>query len=230
LLEFRVFWCLFVPGETALQPCGAKVPAKQSNTSGLHAHIRDNHPAVYRESIQSAGDIQLFFPGWKSSTQKDQIAVAFAENALPYQVLLLQIIFLGGGVDRSFLQLIDSPSFRLAFGDKIPRGFNRQELSAHVRTLRDSVQSKLYSKLAGRDVFLLVDGGTLNRHRLLNVCVGSNGMSYFKSLNHFFVVIPSGVARNRNLSYCAHCNARYEIPCGAGPDDFPQTCFNKLRL
>jgi len=83
------------------------------------------------------------------------------------------------GVDRSFLQLIDSPSFRLAFGDKIPRGFNRQELSAHVRTLRDSVQSKLYSKLAGRDVFLLVDGGTLNRHRLLNVCVGSNGMSYF---------------------------------------------------
>lgn len=61
----------------------------------------------------------------------------------------------------------------------IPTGFNRMELSVFTRELRDTVQGKLFAMLKGRDVFLLVDGGTLNRKRLLNICIGFQGVSYF---------------------------------------------------
>lgn len=79
----------------------------------------------------------------------------------------------------SVSQLLDSPSFRVAFGDKIPPGFSRRSLSSFTQELKVKTEAKLFSTLRDRDVFLLVDGGTLNRKRLLNVCVGSEGWSYF---------------------------------------------------
>ena len=73
-------------GFSAMQPCGVKVPAKNSNTTGLRQHIRDRHPEEYRETVQQASTIQHFSPGTKDGVQHENIALAFAENALPYQV------------------------------------------------------------------------------------------------------------------------------------------------
>lgn len=79
--------------------------------------------------------------------------------------------------------MLDSPSFRAAFGDAIPKHFFRQDLSVFTRQLQQDTQVALLNKLRGCDIFLLVDGGTLNRKRLLNACLGWNGETYFyKSL------------------------------------------------
>ena len=75
-------------------------------------------------------------------------------------------------------QLIEEKNFKGAFGEKIPTGFNRHELSSHTKALKDKVERRLLDRLY-EDVFLMVDGGTLNRKRLLNACIGNEGVSYF---------------------------------------------------
>ena len=83
------------------EACGCKVLAKHSNTTGLRNHIRDKHPVEYQQVLKSQGDITASFPSSKDKVQKDNIVLAWAENGLSYR-------------------LIESPSFRRAFGDKIP--------------------------------------------------------------------------------------------------------------
>ena len=48
--------------------------------------MRDHHPDEFRQTIQQAGDITQFFPGSKDGVQRENIILAFAANALPYQV------------------------------------------------------------------------------------------------------------------------------------------------
>lgn len=74
-------------------PCGAQVLGKRSNTTGLHNHMRDHHPVEYRQTVTAAKDITSFFPGAKDDVQRRRIALAFSENALPYQVALLVFFF-----------------------------------------------------------------------------------------------------------------------------------------
>ena len=45
--------------------------------------------------------------------------------------------------------------------------------------MKNDLEAKLWRNLKRRDVFLLVDGGTLNRTRLLNVSLGCDGVCYF---------------------------------------------------
>lgn len=73
-------------GKSAPEECGVKVPAKAFNTSGLKQHIRDKHVEEYRATIQRAGDISVFFPGSVNAVRRENITLAFADNALPYQV------------------------------------------------------------------------------------------------------------------------------------------------
>ena len=52
-----------VSGKSAPEECGVKVPAKNSNTSGLKQHVRDKHTEEYRATIQSVGVITAFSQG-----------------------------------------------------------------------------------------------------------------------------------------------------------------------
>ena len=63
-----------------------KVPAKNSNTSGLRTHMRDHHPEEFAATSAKEGDITAFCSKDKMVVQKERIVVAFAESALPYQV------------------------------------------------------------------------------------------------------------------------------------------------
>ena len=140
--------------------CGCKILSKNSNTTGLNKHIRDRHPLEYEQLLKSQGDITSMFPSSKDQQQRENITLTFAENALPYQ-------------------LVDSSSFRRAFGDRIPPGFHRKELSHATKVMKQADEAKLMQLLKEKDVFLLVDGGTLNRFKLLNACLGYNGAAYF---------------------------------------------------
>ena len=86
-------FCAPPKGKVVPEECGVKVPAKNWNTTGLKGHIRDQHPDEYNLTIQRAGDIQAFFPGSQNAVKRENIAIAFAENALPYQVFFLQFFF-----------------------------------------------------------------------------------------------------------------------------------------
>ena len=76
----------FASGKSAPEECGVKVPAKNSNTTGLKQHIRDKHVEEYHATILAAGDITAFFPGSGNAVRREKITLAFAKNALPYQV------------------------------------------------------------------------------------------------------------------------------------------------
>ena len=167
-------------GKAEPEPCGVKVPAKRGNTTGLKGHIRDAHPKEFAAVNESSGNIRNFLTGGsaQNALQRDKVALAFAYNALPYQVSPLPrpppALF-----PALCPQLIEEKNFKGAFGEKIPTGFNRHELSSHTKALKDKVERRLLDRLQDEDVFLMVDGGTLNRKRLLNACIGNEGVSYF---------------------------------------------------
>ena len=76
-------------------------------------------------------------------------------------------------------QIIDTYSFRNAFGENIPRGYNRRDLSCFTKALKDDTEKHFFRLPKDQDVFLCIDGGTLNRRRLLNTCVAFNGSAFF---------------------------------------------------
>lgn len=74
---------------------------------------------------------------------------------------------------------VDDKSFRDAFGSCIPAGLNRQELARQTVRLQRKCETKLYDLCAGKNVFLLVDCGTLSRRNLLNMSVAWGGSAFF---------------------------------------------------
>lgn len=96
-------------------------------------------------------------------------------------------------------------------------------MSAFTRHLQQDTQTALLNKLRGSDIFLLVDGGTLNRKRLLNACLGWNGETYFyKSVRvpnltamevRVFVVFSTFKAPS--VADCLHIEKVDRGPCSA---------------
>ena len=150
------------------KPCGCLLRCTNYGTGPLRSHVRDKHDAEFR-AVEGHADRQpgqsnmAAIVGARSAIeekQRENIIVTFAKNALPFQ-------------------LIEDEWFRKSFGEKIPKGLGRAELAAATKTLKDKVECMLFSKLKGSNVFMMVDGGTLNRTRLLNISLGHNGQSCF---------------------------------------------------
>lgn len=92
--------------------------------------------------------------------KKDKITLAFAENSLSFRI-------------------IDNPRFKEAFGNRIPNGFNRKVLSRRTIELADKTREKLFSSNKNKYVYLMIDGGTLNRTRHLNISIGVDHQCFF---------------------------------------------------
>jgi hypothetical protein len=74
---------------------------------------------------------------------------------------------------------IDDPDFRVTFGDKVPRGFDRRALRQRIIKMADTTRSAMFTKHAHSDVYLQVDGGTINHIRHVNFSFSTNQVCYY---------------------------------------------------
>jgi hypothetical protein len=165
--------------------CDHIVKCTNFATSGLRSHCRDCHPkefSLVEGTVDAQGssqkDIRLFSSkDLVDRQQREKVVMAFAHNALPFR-------------------LVEDEAFKSAFGAQIPRGLGRQELASATALLKENTLAQLVRRcvhcwcfllhktfipcrLKGKNVFLMVDGGTLTRKRHFNASIGCDGRSYF---------------------------------------------------
>jgi hypothetical protein len=147
--------------------CGIEVPAGNFNTSGLRVHVRDHHPKQFsvvegtaEQQANRSIAAQLGIQSQLDNQQKDKITLTWARNGLQYC-------------------LIDEPTYRDTFKSNIPKGFDRHDMSANTQRMQERDEAQLFGEHKKHNVFLMVDGGTLNRKRHLNASLGLAGQTYF---------------------------------------------------
>lgn len=153
------------------KPCGEEVPRPNYSKSYYLSHMEvkakvcNAHKQVL-EKVNSDKEKQqqvlahAFRPATQANEQKDKLARLFANRGWSHAT-------------------VDDPDFRDAFGNKVPDGFNRKGLRERILELAKDTKHKLFEMNAGRDVFLMADGGTINRKRHVNISFAVSGGTYF---------------------------------------------------
>lgn len=155
--------------------CGEEVPRPNYSKSYYLAHMEhkaracEAHKAVLEQARaekmrQQQALASMLKPPASGDEQQARIARLFAKKGWPHATL-------------------DDPDFRETWAGKIPDGFNRHALRRRILDLAAETKAAMLNASKGSDVFLLADGGTINRLRHVNFSVGTNRGTYFlKSL------------------------------------------------
>lgn len=131
----------------------------ESRARGCEFHKAVLDGAVAAKAKQQAA-FRPFINNDPVDAQKDRLARLFAKKGWSHVT-------------------IDDPDFRATFGDKVPRGFDRRALRQRIISMADTTRSAMFAKHSHSDVYLQVDGGTINRIRHVNFSFSANKASYY---------------------------------------------------
>lgn len=149
--------------------CNTEVLRSNYGKNSYLIHMRSKHEVEFKKEQEqknsqmgaSSNNLSRYLSTKTADEeQAERIAVAFSENCWSFNS-------------------IDSPSFRNAFGAKIPKGLDRKKLAETVNKVAGKTRKKFLEMNKGKDVFLMMDGGTLNRVRHLNISIAIDQTCFF---------------------------------------------------